>query len=181
MDDMTPRFTLTTSPRKNFLLMGALTLWLALWGGGLAAVASALLRGELKEAGFFVVFFLLTWLAGWSLGGGLALYGLLWMGFGSETVVVTPGQLTLTRTIRGHCRVRCYDAGKIRSLRLAEREGATDFLFSLRPFGIGNGLLAFDCAGKVVTFAEGIDGAAAPGLLAELRAVLSAGQGAPGV
>lgn len=176
MNNQKNHFTLTTAPRKNFLLMGVLTLWLALWGGGLVVVASALLRGELKEVGFFVIFFLFAWLAGWSLGGGLALYGLLWMGFGSEAVVVTPGELMLTRTILGNCRVHCYDAGKIRSLRLAERGGATDFLFSFRPFGIGNGLLTFDYGGKVVTFAEGIDRAAATGLLAELRAALSASQ-----
>ena len=176
MNDRKNRFSLTTAPRKNILLIGVLTLWLALWGGGLVAVASALLRGQIKEVGFFVVFFLLSWLASWLLGGGLALYGLLWMLCGNETLVATAEQLTLTRRIGNYKRVRHYDAARIRNLRVAEPEGVTDFLFSLRPFGIGNGLLTCDCGATVVTFAEGTDRVQAQAYLAELGAVLAAGQ-----
>ena len=172
MNDKNNRFSLTTAPRKNLLLLGVLALWLALWGGVLIAVAGALLRGQIKEAGFFVVFFLLAWLASWSLGGGLALYGLLWNLCGCETLVATPEQVTLTRQICGYQRVRHYDVAKIRNLRVAEVEGITDFLFSLRPFGIGNGLLTFDCGMTVVTFVAGGERAAAPGLLSELRTIL---------
>jgi len=173
MNNRKNRFTLTTAPRKNFLLIGILTLWLALWGGGLVIVASALLRGQVKEAGFFVVFFLLAWLAGWLLGGGLALYGLLWTLCGIETINATAEQLTLTRRICGYQRVRHYDAAKIRNLRLVEKEGVTDFLLSLRPFGIGNGLLTFDYGTTVVTLLAGGDQAQVPGLLAELCMILS--------
>jgi hypothetical protein len=165
-------FNLTTAPRKNFFLLVALTLWLALWGGGLFVVASALLRGLTKEAGFFAVFFILVWLAGWLLGGGLALYGLFWTLFGTETIVATSERLTLTRRVCGYEQVRHYDAAKIRNLRLVEAEGMTDFLLSLRPFGIGNGLLTFDC-GTTVNFVAGGDRAQAPELLAGLRAVIS--------
>lgn len=176
MTDQKNCFTLTTAPRKNFLRIGVLTLWVVLWGGGLVVVVSALLRGQIKEVGFFVVFFLLSWLAGWLLGGGLALYGLLWMICGTETLVATPKQLTLSRRIGGYQRVRHYDAAKIRNLRLAEREGVSDFLLSLRLFGIGNGRLTCDCIATVVTFAEGIDDAQAQTLLAELGAILSVGR-----
>jgi hypothetical protein len=165
-------FTLTTTPRKNFFLLGTLTLGLALWGRGLYAVAAALLRGQIREAGFLVIFILLAWLAGWSLGGGLALYGLLWNLCGSETLVATPAQLTLIRRICGYQRVWHYDVAKIRSLRLVEATGVTDFLFSLRPFGIGTGFLTFDSGTTVVTFVAGGEGAAA-GVLAELRTILS--------
>lgn len=165
-------FNLTTTPRKNFFLLVALTLWLALWGGGLFAVASALLRGEIKEGGFFVVFFVLTWLASWLLGGGLALYGLLWTLCGTETIAATSEQLTLTRRICGYQQVRHYDTAKIRNLRVVEAAGVTDFLFSLRPFGIGTGLLTFDCGATVVTLVAGGERAQAPKLLAELRATL---------
>ena len=181
MNDQNIRFTLTTAPRKNFLLLGALSLWLALWGAGLVAVASALLRGQIKEVGFFVVFFLFAWLAGWLLGGGIALYGLLWTLCGTETLVATSEQLTLTRQIGGYQRVRHYDVARIRSLRVGEAAGVTDFLLSLRPFGIGTGRLAFDCGSNVVTFAEGIDRVQAQTLLAELGATLFAGQGNAGV
>lgn len=164
-------FNLTTAPRKNFFLIVALTLWLVLWGGGLFTVASALLREPTKEAGFFAVFFILVWLAGWLLGGGLALYGLLWTLFGTETIVATSEQLTLTRRVCGYEQIRHYDTAKIRNLRLVEAEGVTDFLLSLRPFGIGNGLLTFDC-GTTVTFVAGGDRVKALELLAELRAVI---------
>jgi hypothetical protein len=170
------RFSLTTAPRKNLFLLGVLILWLALWGGGLMVVAGALLRGEIKEVGFFVVFILLAWLAGWSLAGGLALYGLLWTVCGTETLVATSERFTLTRRLCGYQRVRHYDAAKIRNLRVVETEGMTDFLFSLRPFGIGNGLLTFDCGTTVVTFVAGGDRASAPGVLAELRAILFPGE-----
>lgn len=176
MNDKDNCVTLTAEPRKNFFLIGGLISWLILWGGVLAVVTSALLQGKVKEAGFFVVFFLLSWLFTWLLGGGLALYGLLWMGFGSETIVVTPGEISVTRTICGYRRTRCYEAGRIRSLRLAEREGVMDFLLSLRPFGIGNGLLTFDYGAVVVTFADGVEPAIAPELLAAVRRILFAGQ-----
>ena len=182
MNDKNGSFRVTLPARKNFFLLGVLTLWLALWGGGVAVVVSALLRGEIKEVGFFVVFFLLAWLAGWSLGGGLALYGLLWMGFGRETIAATPEQITLTRCIGGYQRVSRYEVAKIRSLRLVEpKQGMTDFLLSLRPFGIGNGLLTFDCGTKVVTFAEGSDRTQAQRLLDELRAALLVTPGDTGV
>ena len=181
MNDQKNAFTLTTTPRKNFLLIGVLILGLALWGSVLVMVGSALLRGQINEAGFFVVFFLLSWLASWLLGGGLALYGLLWTLCGTETLVATPEELTLIRRIGGYQRVRHYDAAKIRNLRLAEREGVTDFLLSLRLFGIGNGRLTCDCGVTVVTFAEGIDRVQAQTLLAELRAILSAGRENAGV
>lgn len=174
-------FTLTTTPRKNFLQIGVLILGLALWGSVLVMVVSALLRGEIQKAGFFVVFFLLSWLTSWLLGGGLALYGLLWMLCGTETIVATSEQLTVTRQIGGYQRVRHYDAARIRNLRLAEAAGVTDFLFSLRPFGIGTGRLTCDCVATVVTFAEGIDGVQAQAYLDELRATLAVGQGHAGV
>lgn len=177
MNDKIGSFSITLPARKNFLLMGALTFWLALWAGGVAVVISALLRGEIKEVGFFVVFFLLAWLAGWSLGGGLALYGLLWMGCGTETIVATPEELTITRRTGGYQRLRRYEVAKIRSLRMVEQnQGMTDFLLSLRPFGIGNGLLTFDFGTTVVTFAEGTDRLQAQRLLDELCAALSARQ-----
>jgi hypothetical protein len=172
MNDKNNHFTLTTVPRKKFLLLGVLTLWLALWGGGLLVVAAALLRGEVKEAGFFVIFILLAWLAVWLLGGGLAFYGLLWTVCGTETLVATAEQITITRRICGSPRVRHYDAARIRNLRMVEANGATDFFLSLRLFGIGNGLLAFDYGATVVTFVEGGDRAPAPELLAKLHAIL---------
>lgn len=182
MNDQPGSFRIATPSRKNFLLMGVLSLLLALWAGGVMIVVSALLRGEIKEVGFFVVFFLFAWLAGWSLGGGLALYGLLWMACGKEVIVATPEGLTITRTIRGYQRLRRYEVAKIRNLRLVEPgQGVTDFLLSLRPFGLGNGLLTFDCGATVVTFAEGIDRAQAPQVLDELRAVLSLRQELTGV
>lgn len=181
MDDTNGSFTTTLPARKNFLLMGVLTLWLALWAVGVVAVTGALLRGQVKEIGFFVLFFLFAWLAGWSLGGGFALYGLLWMGCGKETIVATSGGLTLTRTIYGYQRLRHYDAARIRSLRVVDGDqGITDFLLSLRPFGIGNGLLTFDYGTSIVTFAQGIDSTQAQGLLAQLRVVLPPRPGAAG-
>lgn len=171
-------FTITFSPRKNWLLMGVLIFWLLLWGGVLAAVAHAVLRGQIEEVGFFVIFFLLVWLGGWSLGGGLALYGLLWMGFGSERIDIGPEQITMTRMIPGYQRVNSYAKAEIRSLRLVETgQGLTDWLLSLRPFGIGNGLLSFDCRARVVTFAEGIDREQAASLLEEIRAALQVKEG----
>lgn len=170
MDDMNDRFSVTLPSRKKIILTGVLFFWLLLWAGGLTVVASAILRGQIKEVGFFVVFFLLSWLAGWLVGGGLALYGLLWMFFGKETIVATPEELMLTRSIGGYHRVRRYDTTKIRSLRVVEQDqGLTDFLLSLRLFGIGNGLLTFDCGTTTVTLAEGIDRVQAQKLLDELR------------
>jgi hypothetical protein len=84
--------------------------------------------------------------------------------------------LTLTRQLCSCRRVRHYDAAKIRNLRLAEATGVTDFLFSLRPFGIGNGRLTCDIVATVVTFAEGIDDVQAQAYLAELGVILSAGR-----
>lgn len=170
-------FCITLSSRKNFLLTGVLTLSLLFWGAGLMVVMSAVLRGQIKEFSFFVVFYLLAWLGGWLLVGGLALYGLLWISFGQETLVATPAQFILTRRIRRYQRVRRYDLVKIRSLRLVEADqGVTDFLLSFRLFGIGNGRLTFDYGATVVTCAEGVDLAQAQHLLDKLRNRLQVGQ-----
>lgn len=176
MNNMADCITLKCAPRKNLLLIGALLLWLLLWGGVLVIVGNALLRGEVKEAGFFVVFFLVSWLVTWFIGGGLALHGVLWMWFGVETIVVNPAELTVTREVGGFRRVRCYAAGRVRNLRIAERGKVIDFFLSLRPFGIGDGQLTFDYGANVITFADGIERASAPELLDEVRRILSVRQ-----
>lgn len=171
-------FSVTLPAKKNLLLMTLLALWLILWAGGLIAVGRAVFGGALGAVNVFVIFIILAWLAGWLLGGGLAIYGLLWMSCGRETIVATPAGLSIERAIRGYRRARSYAPETIRSLRVDEQDGGwTDLLLSLRPFGIGDGRLTFDCATATVNFATGIDRTQAQALLTEIRAALAGTRG----
>lgn len=171
-------FSVTLPAKRNLALMALLGFWLLLWAGGLLAVGRALFGGALGAVNVFVIFILLAWLAGWLLGGGLALYGLLWMGCGRETIVATPEGLTIERAIARYRRSRSYAAATIRSLRVDEQDGGwSDLLLSLRPFGIGDGRLTFDCATATVNFAAGIDRTQAEALLDKIRSALAGMKG----
>lgn len=125
------------APRHPLLIV-LLSLWLGLWGYVLVAVGVSLWQGRLQSVGFFVLFFLFAWLLGWLIGGLLALYGLLRMLAGRETITVDPAGVTVVTQTGPFCRSRFCPAGEIRRiLALSPSPRPTDFLLSMRIFGIG--------------------------------------------
>lgn len=156
--------------RKNYFHRLLLALWLLLWGWSLFAVVGSASRLGGESTGVVAWFFLLSWLASWLIGGGIALYGFLWMCCGEELLVVRPEAVILQRRLLGFGQPKVYRAASIDTLRLAPPEkGFLSLVGSWRLFGFGSGILAFNYGVRVVTFGEGITPAEGAILLERLR------------
>lgn len=156
--------------RKGYLHRALLALWLVLWGWSLLAVVGSVARLGGAATGLVGGFFLVSWLASWLLGGGVALYGLLWMWCGEEILVVRPDAVILQRRLFGFGRPKVYQAESVAALRLSPPEkGLLALVGSWRFFGFGAGLLAFNYGVRVVTFGEGITPAEGEVLLERLQ------------
>src|SRR5215211_3052770 len=98
-----PRATVAEDPeglriiipaKRNWLLIPFLTLWLCGWFVGEVTVASYLVAGgDSRQASPFP--FMIFWLAGWTLGGGFALFILLWQLFGKQVIVIRREMLSI--------------------------------------------------------------------------------------
>lgn len=166
--------TLSLPAPRHYLSLLGLGLWLVLWGAGLVFTVKALFGHQL--VGVAAVFFLLLWLAGWTIGGLFAIYSLLWMLCGREVITLRGESLTLRREVLGYSRERSCKVAHIRQLRaIPDRAELYELATSLRIFGLAGGKLAFDYLGQIEQFGAGIDLAEAESLAAKLGERLPSG------
>jgi hypothetical protein len=81
------------------------------------------------------------WLVGWSLGGAVVAFTVLWALFGRERLVLKPDALVVRREVLGIGRGRIYDIRHVKDLRVAAA-GAFDYRRSLEIWGVGGGRIA---------------------------------------
>jgi hypothetical protein len=152
--------TLLIPARRNFLIVGVLTLWLCGWLFGEIMTPIAFFSSAHKDPGGAA--FLLIWLCGWTIGGVFAFYVWLWQVKGVEVIRVSPTALSIKRDIFGYGRTRYYDVLEVRRLRVAPFTfNPFDFRSGLAFWGIGGGILAFDYGFKTFRFGAGVDEAEA--------------------
>jgi hypothetical protein len=63
--------------------------------------------------------FMFVWLCAWTIGGGSAISGWLWMLRGREIVHISPTALAIKRDVFGAGRTKNYDITKVSRLRFA--------------------------------------------------------------
>lgn len=171
---------ITIPSRKNWFAIAFLGFWLMGWAFGEIAVLGvvgtsifAALSGKATEAsaGFLGVSgFLLIWLAGWTVGGGFALYTFFWQVAGKEVIEVSNSAITIAQKIFSFSRPKEYESTHIQALRVSPpiQSMFSPWSNAGRFWGIGDGLIAFDYGAKTYRFGSGLDEAEAKMILSEI-------------
>jgi hypothetical protein len=183
-------FKVIIPSRKNYFAMIFLGIWLTGWAFGEIMVGGIFLAGIVQlffktpailpavgQSGVAGLFggglFMLVWLAGWTVGGGYALYTFLWQLTGKENIEVSYDLIKIQRALFGLGRTREYAATHIKNLRVTPW-GADQNIFgrsrASSVWGISGGLLAFDYGAKTFRFGAGVDEAEAKQILEEIVA-----------
>ena len=103
-----------------------------------------------------------VWLAGWTLGGGLATFALLWMYVGLERLLLRPDAMVIARELNGReVYAREYAIGNISNLRVVPNVPW--------EWGFGGGKIAFDYGARTFRFGAGIDEAEARDIVSQMQ------------
>ena len=153
--------------RRNWIVILLLPLWLGVWSMGIAGVIRhAFIDGRPPGAETRLLAF---WLAAAAVGLAGAVYTWLWNAVGREIVAVRPGVLAIRRDVAGLGRTREYDLVDVKNLRVSPApSGPFGGKASMHFWLGGPGIIAFDYGARTVRFADGIDEAEAPMVLAEI-------------
>ncbi len=155
---------ITIPERRNLLVAAFLGFWLCGWAVGEVSVLGMLMRGQAGPGGFFM----LAWLGGWTIGGGMALYAWLRMVLGKERIRLRPDALVVFREVPGWVRRNEYDATQVTGLRALPVATVPFFGSRIDVFGTSGGSIAFDYGARTVRLASGLDEAEARTLVATL-------------
>lgn len=152
----TPEGLLLVIPaRTRWFAVGFLLVWLGGWSLGEVAAIRALLAGAAHgPAGLFTGF----WLVGWSCGGALAGYSLLWYLVGQERILLAHDALVLRKVVLGLGPEKRFDLTRVTDLRVDAGSGEPDRRGGLQlPTAGGSGLVAFDYDARTVRFGLDLD------------------------
>lgn len=154
--------------RVNWFAAVFLTAWLGGWAMGEVTVLRRLLfPGDNEPFSFFSLF----WIIGWTVGGVVAGFSLLWMIAGKERVLLGSDALVVQRAVLGLGRKRSYDVSLISRLRVAPVESpdrARKSSWSALDLAVSGGI-AFDYGPRTIHFAASLDEAEARSLVETLR------------
>ena len=142
---------------------------------------------ELTHSPIAERWFLVVWLAGWTIGGVFAVLLFLWLATGREIIELRPDAIVLRRTILGIGRSRTYDIMQVKDFRLGP-EGHRTFesgffarLFEKQPrrqldytrageaWGWGGGPIVFDYGARTVRCGASLDEAEAKSVIERFR------------
>lgn len=133
-------------------------MWLSFWAVGEIAVLRHFLGGQpLKDASGNDSLFLVVWFTGWTLGGALMIYSLLWQLVGKEIIELNSTMLRRRKRIFFFSRSKDFAVAGITNIRLAlpqpkyirgkyvisspmTRTGAIAFDFGRSTHHLGHGL-----------------------------------------
>jgi hypothetical protein len=161
-------FQVIIPPRRQIFAMIFLPIWLCGWLFGEVSVIRQLI-GSPASSG--PTLFMLVWLAGWTVGGGFALFLLLWMLAGRERAILRPDALVLQHEMLGVSRGREYDLGSVQNLRVSpDSYNPWDGRSAWRFWGLGGGVIAFGYGAKSFRFGGSLDEPEARDLIAQMRA-----------
>ena len=143
---------ITIKAKRHGFAMAFMLVWMVGWAIGLVSATNALLSGATGGASLF----LLVWLTGWTLGGVFAAGALMWLFAGQETITLSPGFVTVARSIPVWTRTTQCDASVVTNLRIVETD--TSFLNNSNSLQIGmftgmsKGTFKFDYGNHTIGF-----------------------------
>lgn len=145
-------YTVTSRPKRNWLTITFLILWLLIWAAGEYFVLSIAFSEGLPPA---PEIYLILWLVGWTMGGILAIISLLWNLIGKEVVIIGyDTTLTIIKKLFFLKKAKVFFYKKIRNIRiepknerkshqiafLTYRYGKIKFAYKRKVYGFGSEL-----------------------------------------
>lgn len=169
-DDLFDSLKITIPSKKQWFQILFIGFWLVGWAFFEFFVAGVLINGiGVGGPGLFMI----AWLGMWTIGGGFALYILLWQLLGREMILVSNSGITTSRSLLGFSLFpKEYDSKYIKDLRVSVFISANDIFGWSRAFhfyGLGGGIIAFDYGAKTMNFGIGIDEAEAKQILLKIQ------------
>jgi len=169
-----PRATISEEPdglrvvipaRRSWPAVGFLFVWLCGWAVGWIAVPIA----TLLNPGPIIAFMLIWWVF-WTIGGGFAMYALLWQLRGFEIISARSDALITRKEVFGRGRAHQFDMAHVRDLRAsAGSVGPWDWGASMQWWGMGGGPIAFDYGAKTYRVGSPLDEAEAKQIVARVK------------
>ena len=153
--------------QRNWFVTFFLGFWLCGWAIGEISVPLLFLSKHLNPG---ELAFMSVWLVLWTLGGGFALCGFLWMLAGRERVFLSPAHLSIKREIFRFGRLREYELSNVSDLRVAPNTYSPfDFRSGFAFWGNTGGVIAFDHGAATVRFGAGLEEGEAKSLVRAIR------------
>ncbi len=170
------RITITDTPqglrivmpcRRSWFVICLLGFWICGWAVAEVMVAIQFLNGDAPPEGEF---FMLTWFGVWTVSGVFAIYAWLWQVLGKEIVNVHGQRFRIRRDIGGFGFDKEYDLLQMRDLRVGQVAfNPLEFSSSLKLWGIGGGVIAFDYGIRTYRFGTGLDEAEAKHVVTAIK------------
>ncbi|MBT3424304.1 MAG: hypothetical protein HN431_15995 [Bacteroidetes bacterium] len=157
------------SKKKWFII-----LFLGAWLGGWFFGEKSAIEGITDSDNILADGFLLFWLAGWTVGGSLAILAILWLLFGSEIILLERGIIKISKGLFNTPLLsKSYEVNHIKNFRIISPvEPNADFFGIKRNMvdylGYKGGILSFDYGMKTIKFGIAIDEAEAQYLVEKL-------------
>ncbi len=167
----------TIPSKRNAIYVAFIGVWLVMWClGEASALAGTFIAsggwprpGNLIMGGFLLL---------WTVGGVWAFYCFLWFIVGKERVILRSDLLTVKRDVFGFGRVKEYDLHHVAHLRVSPAVyNPFDPVSTMRLWGLGAGVIAFDYGAKTVRCGISLDEAEAQGIVTRLRERYGFGKG----
>jgi len=160
--------TISIPAPGNIFILLFLSVWLVAWAAGEVLVPWQMVTGEIAPGTFMI-----SWFVGWTIAGGLAIYGWLWMVRGRETIRVTRDVLGIRHRVWRRGVEQQFDVAHISDLRLVDDPSWHRFGEDDPPrYSWREGPLAFDYGDRTVRFGKGLREAEARELVDEISRYL---------
>jgi hypothetical protein len=138
--------------KKDIFLILFLCGWFGFWSIPETDIIKELIQ-ETQRQGFEL--FPFFWLMGWTVGGVMVLWVIIWFVAGKEIITLSPLTIRIERKAYGVGLSKEYSLSEARNFRI--RMGGESIYSGLEAWGFGGERLAFDYELKTVKFASGID------------------------
>jgi hypothetical protein len=147
------------APKKYFLMIFAL-IWLGGWFFGFISALTSILISISNNS--TIDGFIIFWLTGWTAGGVMIIFMLLWRLFGKEKLFLSPSKSTFSKTIFGIGKKIDLEFKEIKNFKFKEVSSSLFRTRSLGEFlGTEPGKIQFDYGLKTYYFAVAVDDAEA--------------------
>ncbi|MBH0209408.1 MAG: hypothetical protein HP495_13035 [Nitrospira sp.] len=165
--------------RKSWFVICFLAFWLCGWAVAEVMVANQFLKGDSPPEGEL---FMLAWFGVWTVGGVVAMYAWLWQLMGKEMLTVRGQTFKIRRDIGGFGFDKEFTLGQMRDLRIRSAGSSPlDFSSSFQLWGIGGGVVTFDCGERTYRFGAGLDEAEATRIVTAIRQRFRISESSPGI
>jgi hypothetical protein len=145
--------------KKNWFILIFGISWLGGWYMGFTGTFSALFYNTSESSGINIFF--LVWILGWTLGGIIVIFLLLWGFFGKEEIVIEKGEFLFSKTVFKKGIIKRLDVKQITKIRVEEVETSIFGGNQWSLWGLGPGKIKFDYGMKTYSFGLAVDEAEA--------------------